>query len=123
MDRQKLTTEYFTLRDAKDELELKLKEIKSRLASVEVSLVESMGVENLRNFTDERFGMVYLEDRVYASIDDFEKLKESLTAEGLQDNIRETVSTSTLSSMAKDGVELDGAKYHYQTKVKIRRKK
>jgi len=100
-----------------------MKVVNKELEGIERDLILSMENENLQNFKDSRFGLVYLREDLYASIEDSDKCFGWLEENNMHDVIRQTVHSKTLSAICKESGEIPGVKTYFQTKVGFRREK
>lgn len=120
--RKDLTEKYVGLRNKKEQIEADLALVKEEIGLVEGQLLLAMENESLSSFADERFGTIYIRDEVRASEEDQEKLFSWLKENKLEDLIKTSVHSKTLSALAKEHPDIPGVKVFIQTKLGIRRK-
>lgn len=120
-NRQQLATEFYRLKERKADLEFALEQVKESITAVESRLVLVMENENLQNFKDGELGTFYLRTDVRASIADEIQAFQWLRDNGMDDIIKPTVHSKTLSAIAKDHPEIPGVNVYYQTRVSIRK--
>lgn len=121
-DRVTLTDKLFNLKEEKDELEKNLENIKAQLDEVKSDLINLMISEDLQSYKDDEYGTVYLDSRVFASIENQEVAFAWLREHNMGDVIKETIHSSTLSALAKDTGDIPGVKTHEKITLKTRKK-
>ena len=122
-NRKELSEVFFKCIEEKNSITKREKELNANLAEIEDRMVLVMENEDLQNFKDDRFGTVFLQYKVYASIEDQPKAFKWLRNNNMRDLIKFTVHAGTLAATVKEYGEIPGVKSTYKTKLGYRRDK
>jgi hypothetical protein len=115
-------------KDKKEDLENQLEELKKGMDDFNTEFVELMEVNELKKFTIDKVGTVYIEPDIYPTVLDKPLFHKWLRANNFGDLIKEEVHYQTMKAFLKEQLESknklpEGIKIFPKSQVRIRRSK